>query len=150
MPPLLGLAVARAAQGLLAMSGQQTMPGAVLILFVSGGVCAMALAVWIVLRRSRARSQLILPTHSAALIAVPAMAYRDGRSASPELAGTAVRGGCNHYAEPEGLPSEETTQKEYENNGEEGLSPPLVVGPAPVEQAPETESEDAPTAWKSP
>ena len=122
------------------------MPGAALILFVSGGVGAIALGLWIVFRRRRARARIIpATTRSTRHATEPPPAYRDERRASPELVGTAGRGGLDGYTEPEGVPPAEATPREPDaGNSDEHFALPVAANPAVAAQPSEVRSEDAP------
>jgi hypothetical protein len=77
------------------------MPGAALIILVSGSVGALALGLWIVFRRHRARSRVRPPTTLTAQHATERpSAYRDERRASPEQVGTAARNRLDDCTEP--------------------------------------------------
>lgn len=68
------------------------MPGADLILFVSGSVGATALVLWIVFRRSRVRSEFaVAPAHAARLATVLPVTGHDDIGAIPEPADTVAR-----------------------------------------------------------
>jgi hypothetical protein len=122
------------------------MPGTVLFLFVSGGVGAMALGLWIVLRRSRARSLLVLATaHSARQATDKLLAYHDERRASPEPAGTVARGGLDDNTElGDATPAQTNPGKLDGSNAGGHLAPPLAASPADAAQPPEIGAEDVP------
>src|SRR5579862_8488205 len=122
------------------------MPGAVLILFASGGVGAMALGLWIVLRRSRVRSQFALTAaHSARQASEQRLAYRDERRASPEPAGIVARGGLDDNAELGDAPPTQTSPRELDGSKADGhLAPSLAANPADAAQLPEIGAEDVP------
>jgi hypothetical protein len=105
----------------------------------------MALGLWIVFRRSRARSQLVVATaHSATLATETPLAYHDERRASPEPVETAARGGSDDHAE-QGVPPAEATPGERDgSNGDEHLALPPAANPSVATQTPEIRSEDAP------
>lgn len=121
------------------------MPGAVLILFVSAGVGAMALGLWIVFRRSRARSKpAVAAAHSPKLTTEPPRACRNEMRASPEPAETVARGGSDDHPELRAEPPAEATPGESDaSNAEERLAQPHAENPAVVTQPPKVRSEDA-------
>lgn len=100
------------------------MPGAVIILFASGGVGAMALALWLVFRRSRSRPQLVIAAAPLAKLAAELpLAEHDERHASPEPLEPAGRD-LDADAGREGVPLAEGTPGEHgASNPDEHFAP---------------------------
>ena len=120
------------------------MPGAVLILLVTGGVGVLALGLWIWFR-SQARSRVVPATaHSARHATKPPPAFRDEGRPSPDLVGTAGGGGIDDYTPPESVPPADAAPRPRDaENSDEHFLPPSA-NPAVAARPPEIASEDAP------
>ena len=120
------------------------MTGAVLILTLSGA--AVALALWILFRRIRARSQCVrAPAHSAVLATEQPLSYQDEVTVSAGLIGTAGYGDVDGLVKSTGAPSAEATPGEPDRGiSDEHLRSPLASNPSVAAQPPELTSEDGP------